>query len=115
MPESGVAEGVGDGTEDEMRCGGDGESAAVADEIGLGVIANAVPVVAGIGGGAIGGPFDGADEGEGCAISDGQFFGGFDDVGGLHGGFDAAKDVAIGEVGADEGGVNVSSGPDGAA
>ena len=39
----------------------------------------------------------------------------FDDVGGLHAGFDGTQDVAIGSVGADGGGVNVGSGPDGTA
>jgi len=110
--DSSVAENIGDGAKYDMGGSEDRERLAVLDEFGLSGGADTIPVFAGIDGGIIGGPFDGADQGEAGAVGNGHPFGGFHDVGGFHAGFDGAEDVTVRNVALHGSRVNVGSCPD---
>lgn len=109
----GVAKGVGDGAEDEMGGDLDGHGARVGGEIGFGVGADAIPVIAGVYCRITGRPLEGTDKGEAGGVGKGHAFGGFDDVAVFHARFDGAEDAFVGDVGTEIRRVDVATGPDG--
>lgn len=109
--DNGVAKSVGDGAEDEMGGDVDGHGAGVGGEIGFGVGADAIPIIAGIDGRITGRPLEGTDKGEFGGIGNGHAFGGFDDVAVFHARFDGAEDAFVGDVDAEIGWVDVATGP----
>lgn len=111
MLDNGVAKSVGDGAEDEMGGDVDGHGARVGGEIGFGVGADAIPVVAGVDGRIAGRPLEGTDKGESGGIGDGHAFGGFDDMAVFHARFDGAEDAFVGDVDAEIRRVDVATGP----